>query len=343
MFHHPSLTTFLMRYTVQYICDSFYCSTLLTLYSFLMNDQLFLKMLDTFIIRPPRIDLPMLGKSSVPLFIGRSLNSNSRHPGITTIYNLVDTKQETIMITKYFRDSLPTLSRLVTSLSCASLARESGEGVKDVRLRFVIYQLLQLIAYTHSQGLCIDLSSPQLVTLTENVWVNMGVQCSDRLILAAECVSKIKRHKFQSAGTGSIDELEVALSTAKIKTLLGVDYEGNLPANEIQRPPNYYEPITMQWVNGKISNFEYILAINAAAGRNMLDPAHHPVLPWVTDFTSEFKSGSDVSMLRDLTKSKFRLSKGDCQLETTFEHSNPPHHIPEILSELTYYIYMARR
>ena len=46
---------------------------------------------------------------------------------------------------------------------------------------------------------------------------------------------------------------------------------------------------------------------------------------------------------RDLTKTKFRLSKGDAQLETTYKHSDPPHHVPESLSELTYYIYLARR
>jgi len=41
--------------------------------------------------------------------------------------------------------------------------------------------------------------------------------------------------------------------------------------------------------------------------------------------------------------SKFRLSKGDAQLETTYKHSEPPHHVPESISELTYYIYLARR
>ena len=52
---------------------------------------------------------------------------------------------------------------------------------------------------------------------------------------------------------------------------------------------------------------------------------------------------SSGSGLRDLSKSKFRLSKGDHQLSTTYGHSDPPHHVPESLSELTYCIYMARR
>ena len=41
--------------------------------------------------------------------------------------------------------------------------------------------------------------------------------------------------------------------------------------------------------------------------------------------------------------SKFRLKKGDKHLDSTFTNSNPPHHIPESLSDITYYIYSARR
>uniref|UniRef100_K3WVB5 BEACH domain-containing protein n=1 Tax=Globisporangium ultimum (strain ATCC 200006 / CBS 805.95 / DAOM BR144) TaxID=431595 RepID=K3WVB5_GLOUD len=46
---------------------------------------------------------------------------------------------------------------------------------------------------------------------------------------------------------------------------------------------------------------------------------------------------------RDLSKSKFRLNKGDNQLDRTYENSVIPHHITESLSEITYYIYLARR
>jgi len=56
-------------------------------------------------------------------------------------------------------------------------------------------------------------------------------------------------------------------------------------------------------------------------------------LPW---------SQEGLPAWRDLGKSKWRLSKGDEQLDFTYESSEPPHHISdETLSELTYSIYMV--
>ena len=45
-------------------------------------------------------------------------------------------------------------------------------------------------------------------------------------------------------------------------------------------------------------------------------------------------------MWRDLSKSKFRLNKGDQQLDLTFQESN--NHVSDVLSEITYYVYKAR-
>ncbi|RLN53149.1 hypothetical protein BBJ28_00003440 [Nothophytophthora sp. Chile5] len=96
--------------------------------------------------------------------------------------------------------------------------------------------------------------------------------------------------------------------------------------------------LTDRWRTGDVSNLEYLMALNLAAGRRLEDGGLHPFVPWVTDFTSGPRGG-----WRDLTKSKFRLAKGDAQLDRSFASSAEPHHIPESLSELTFYIYAARR
>ncbi|XP_056414671.1 WD repeat-containing protein 81 isoform X2 [Hyla sarda] len=105
------------------------------------------------------------------------------------------------------------------------------------------------------------------------------------------------------------------------------------------------------WIHGRVSNFDYLMYLNRLAGRREGDPNYHPVLPWVVDFTT--KNGK----FRDLKKSKFRLNKGDKQLEFTYEMTKQafvtggsssdqlhvPHHISDVLSDITYYVYKARQ
>jgi WD repeat-containing protein 81 len=61
--------------------------------------------------------------------------------------------------------------------------------------------------------------------------------------------------------------------------------------------------LTERWRDGEVSNFEYLMRVNAAAGRLPSSCVHHPVLPWVTDFSAR------LSGWRDLSRSKFRLHK----------------------------------
>ena len=104
---------------------------------------------------------------------------------------------------------------------------------------------------------------------------------------------------------------------------------------------------TLLWQECQMTNLDYLMLINEFAGRKMGDPNNHPFLPWVSDFKSP------DSNLRDLTKSKYRLTKGDAQLDFTYtsptyssinvESRMEPHHVTDTFSEITYFIYLARR
>ncbi|KAL2096116.1 hypothetical protein ACEWY4_008264 [Coilia grayii] len=130
--------------------------------------------------------------------------------------------------------------------------------------------------------------------------------------------------------------------------------------------------LVLDWVHGRVSNFRYLMELNRLAGRREGDPNYHPVLPWVVDFTVPY------GKFRDLRRSKFRLNKGDKQLDFTYEmtkeaiaaavnggnggsfpgdlgvpvgavgtgqpdHLHVPHHISDVLSDITYYVYKARQ
>uniref|UniRef100_A0A1S4KJ09 Neutral sphingomyelinase (N-smase) activation associated factor FAN, putative n=1 Tax=Ixodes scapularis TaxID=6945 RepID=A0A1S4KJ09_IXOSC len=105
-----------------------------------------------------------------------------------------------------------------------------------------------------------------------------------------------------------------------------------------------------EWVRGRMSNFEYLMALNKLCGRRGGNPRHHPVLPWVRDL-NQSEGG-----WRDLGRSKMRLTRGDRQLDVTYESasisgiegggrlvSQVPHHVSEALSDITYYVYLSRR
>ncbi|GMH94181.1 hypothetical protein TL16_g12831 [Triparma laevis f. inornata] len=110
-------------------------------------------------------------------------------------------------------------------------------------------------------------------------------------------------------------------------------------------PPSSNLTITEQWIRGLMSNYEYLLKVNHAAGRTENNPTCHPVFPWVTTFKHQISSSSPAthynSAWRDLSKSKYRLIKGEQQLD--LQYSSTGHHVTENLGDITYWIYNARR
>ena len=60
---------------------------------------------------------------------------------------------------------------------------------------------------------------------------------------------------------------------------------------------------SQEWQTKKITNFEYLLLLNSAAGRTFQDLSRYPVFPWVlADYASQKLDLTQTSTFRDLTK-----------------------------------------
>uniref|UniRef100_A0A914DB57 BEACH domain-containing protein n=1 Tax=Acrobeloides nanus TaxID=290746 RepID=A0A914DB57_9BILA len=104
---------------------------------------------------------------------------------------------------------------------------------------------------------------------------------------------------------------------------------------QIQLDPSRLWELTDAWRNRAISNFEYLMKLNEFSGHVKGDPHRHPIFPWISDFKNE-------TSLRPLNRTKYRLAKGDAQLNEQYSKQHPAHHVPEFLSDICYMVYRAR-
>ncbi|KAL5564623.1 hypothetical protein UlMin_027787 [Ulmus minor] len=191
-------------------------------------------------------------------------------------------------------------------------------------INFLVYQLLSALAYMHGLGVAHRNICPSTVLLTESSWVwlpisdktglcfNIGQECHANLLTETGC--------FVEACSSQCLFSDLKLSPS-------VDWHRDFK----------------RWWTGEMTNFEYLLILNRLAGRRWGDYTFHTVMPWVIDFSTKPDENSDAGW-RDLTKSKWRLAKGDEQLDFTYSTSEIPHHVSdECLSELAVCSYKARR
>jgi len=293
-------------------------------------------------------------RTSTPLLsVGVRQPSAALHPNIAALVHQweipptvagnvtgIGSQGAMLLVQEYVKRSLSALLMFHkdTSLMTPTLCRSAGAGAKDLRCRFLTYQLLQTVAYVHSQDLCLEGGfNPTKALLDDNMWLVLPVDIGPRV---AKCVQVAQQAAAQGSEADGDCEgegeaaAEASAADAELRKLLGF-------TSAIPRPPGYYDSLVVQWATGRVSNFEYLMRLNTAAGRSVIDPVHHPVFPWLTDFSvdllgfcngSPAEPGSLVSQqelletrrdlfarhLRDLTKTKFRLSKGDDQLQTTY-------------------------
>mmetsp|Transcript_32207 Transcript_32207/g.44173 ORF Transcript_32207/g.44173 Transcript_32207/m.44173 type:complete len:1891 (+) Transcript_32207:3429-9101(+) len=82
------------------------------------------------------------------------------------------------------------------------------------------------------------------------------------------------------------------------------------PPTAFKQTPNmsafrlvYEHGIQEKWLQGKVSNFDYLMALNTIAGRTYNDLCQYPVFPWViSDYSSTTLDLSNPAVYRDLTK-----------------------------------------
>lgn len=235
---------------------------------------------------------------------------------------------------------------------------------------FVLYQLLHALLALHGHGLSCGRLNLHNVLIDKKLWIfvttpqmhiitnsRKNIDLSDEdtsstLYISANETLTEEYRRTSSTGSDTSSVLEEKKSPSHSQIYMRecekhVDDARNFMEElEVMRWKMENLPkITEDWITNKISNFKYLMILNYLAGRRMGDPNHHPVLPWVIDF-----SGPD-SGFRDLKRSKFRLNKGDGQLDFTYESmvdisdtsDHIKHHVSDILADITYYVYKARK
>ena len=154
---------------------------------------------------------------------------------------------------------------------------------------FVTYQLLHAARELHSRGASLGDITLSDVAVDHNYYVTVRPNVG----------TTVKEIEGENYGGGRDIDLD--------------DKTTNNPIASSTMPTNTPAPGTLSraldlWRRGRLSNFDYLMFLNYLSGRSCENPRAYPVLPWVRDFSSE------IGGWRDLSKSKFRINKGDQML-----------------------------
>ncbi|XP_030496842.2 protein GFS12 isoform X1 [Cannabis sativa] len=260
-----------------------------------------------------RDSLNLLALLGVPSFEYTDFPGSLRHPNIAPVVAMVKCHGYVNLI-------VPK-----TPFSLENILHYSPNALNsEWHINFLIYQLLSALAYVHGLGVTHGNMTPSSVMLTESCWAWLRV-CDE------PGWSGFKSSSKDDASTEKlgccVEDCPSQSLYADLKLFPSVDWQRDFKL----------------WWRGEMSNFEYLLVLNRLAGRRWGDYSFHTVMPWVIDFNTKPDENSDAGW-RDLSKSKWRLAKGDEQLDFTYSTSEIPHHVSdECLSELAVCSYKARR
>ncbi|XP_034242666.1 WD repeat-containing protein 81 isoform X2 [Thrips palmi] len=266
----------------------------------------------------------------------RNLHKLEPHCNILPATVAIETESSFILL---FHPFIPYTLQDCVSFSPAIL------GSCHTKPLFILYQLLQAMCTLHDRGLVLGNVTLSDILLSQNLWIQVIPSLEDNIYdIPLECESSFLKDCNKAEGRSNSDNFSFTDENVLLKTdAVCPDDSCKHTKKECSKDQCIgLEKACHSWITGQMSNLEYITQLNRLAGRRLGDPTCHHVLPWVSDF-----SGPNGGNWRDFTKSKFRLNKGDRQLDLTYDiaasSSQVPHHVSDVLSDITYYVYLSRK
>lgn len=120
-----------------------------------------------------------------------------------------------------------------------------------MKKRFLIYQLRRILQYLHNHAVACGGFSPSDILLTDTLWVRLG-----SLPFSQPCCGQQE---------GNEDDKSEGEEHAKSP-------EAPVELTKVSRSVDAFSTrsITERWCDGDMSNFEYLMLLNKAAGRRMV-------------------------------------------------------------------------
>ena len=116
--------------------------------------------------------------------------------------------------------------------------------------------------------------------------------------------------KVQTKVYKIISSLDFPNSIFKVKNKSNGSNTSTPQVGSSSKHRKYLNLTTKKWLDGDISNFEYLMILNTLAGRSYNDLTQYPVFPWVlADYDSKKIDLNLSSSYRDLSNQWGRSAK----------------------------------
>jgi hypothetical protein len=192
--------------------------------------------------------------------------------------------------------STPSSSSSSSSSSCCaivtphcrtdlqSLLRYSASSLGgDWHMRFLLHQLLHALAALHSQGLALGGFSAEQLLLQHPGWLALLAKPAGTLLLRSKSANAADQDHVAS---GSKQYNADTSSFRQLQPWQQQQQQQQQQVFVVKEPWYSLQQLTEMWRLRSISNLEYLMWLNAAAGRLWGDRKRHPLVPWVIDFST---------------------------------------------------------